>query len=119
MSDTVMLPVEAARDLVLAAIAGPLPAEEVSLAAALGRVAAAPVLAATDLPPWDNSAMDGYAVRAADVAAATDSQPVVLEVVGEAAAGGVSGALTEPGTAIRIATGAPLPAGADAVVQVE
>lgn len=117
--DAPLLSVEAAREQILAAIAGPLASEEVSVSLALGRIAAIAVRATTDLPPWDNSAMDGYAVRAADVAAATELGPVVLRVVGEAAAGGSIGFLTQRGTAIRIATGAPLPAGADAVVQVE
>ena len=117
--DDPMLSVEAARGRVLEAISGPLPAETLPIEAALGRVAAAEVRATTDLPPWDNSAMDGYALRAAEIARAGESSPVVLTVVGEAAAGGQGGVLREPGTAIRIATGAPLPAGADAVVQVE
>ncbi len=63
--------------------------------------------------------MDGYAVRGADIASATEASPIVLTVVGEAAAGGVAGPLIRAGTAIRIATGAPLPGGADTVVQVE
>jgi molybdopterin molybdotransferase len=117
--DDPMLSVEAARTRVLAAISGPLPAETLAIEAALGRVAAAEVRATTDLPPWDNSAMDGYALRAADIMSAGEASPVVLKVVGEAAAGGQGGVLEEPGCAIRIATGAPLPAGADAVVQVE
>jgi molybdopterin molybdotransferase len=117
--DDPLLSVEAARDRVLGAISGPLGSEQVPLESALGRVAAAAVQATTDLPPWDNSAMDGYAVRAVDVSSATEGQPVILRVVGEVAAGGQAGALTQAGTAIRIATGAPLPAGADAVVQLE
>ena len=117
--DDPMLSVEEARGRVLAAIDGPLPAETLPVEAALGRVAAAEVRATTDLPPWDNSAMDGYAVRAAEVANAAEASPVVLRVVGEAAAGGQGGTLQEPGTAMRIATGAPLTDGADAVVQVE
>ena len=87
--------------------------------AALGRVLAAPVTAAVSLPPWDNSAMDGFAIRAADVAAATEDAPVRLTVVGESRAGGAPDARVMPETAIRIATGAPLPQGADAVVPVE
>ncbi len=111
--------VEAALAAVLAGIEGPLPVESVLVADALGRVLAAPVRAATDLPPWDNSAMDGYAVRAADVADASEERPVRLPVVGEVAAGSVPPRRLEPGEAFRIATGAPVPAGADAVVQVE
>jgi molybdopterin molybdotransferase len=118
MSDP-LLSVEAARERVLAAIADPLPAETHAPDNALGQVLAVPVVAATDLPPWDNSAMDGYAVRAADVAAATEDRPVRLTVIGEVPAGGVAGRTVEAGTAIRIATGAPLPGGADAVVPVE
>ncbi|HEY2888323.1 MAG TPA: hypothetical protein VGJ17_06885, partial [Candidatus Limnocylindrales bacterium] len=102
-----MLPVEVARARVLDAVAGPLPPETVSIETALGRVAAARVLATTDLPPWDNSAMDGYAVHAAEVASASEAGPVTLRLAGESAAGGSAGALDEPGTAIRIATGAP------------
>ena len=117
--DDPMLSVEDARGRVLAAIDGPLSTERLSIEAALGRVAAAEVRSTTDLPPWDNSAMDGYAVRRADIARAGEASPVVLKVVGESAAGGQGGVLHDHGTAIRIATGAPLPAGADAVVQVE
>ena len=75
-----LLSVEAARDRVLAAIPGPLPVETHAPDTALGHVLALPVIAATDLPPWDNSAMDGYAIRAADVAAATEERPVRLAV---------------------------------------
>ncbi len=117
--DEPLLTVEAARERVLAAVAGPLGTEQIPIVEALGRVPAAEARATTDLPPWDNSAMDGYAVRAADIAGATEEAPVVLEVVGEAAAGSAAGAAVRPGTAIRIATGAPVPAEADAVVQVE
>ena len=118
-ADDMLLSVEAARQRVLAEIAGPVGSEEVPVTAALGRVGAAAVRATTDLPPWDNSAMDGYAVQVADLAGATELVPIVLRVVGEAAAGGQIGTLTQAGTVIRIATGAPMPAGADAVVQVE
>jgi molybdopterin molybdotransferase len=72
-----------------------------------------------DLPPFDNASMDGYAVRAADVADASDAAPVSLRVLGDIAAGAPSPAAVGPGTALRIMTGAPLPAGADAVVRVE
>ena len=117
-----LLSVEEALAAVLAASPGPLPAEDVVPEAALGRWLAAPVIASTDLPPWDNSAMDGYAIRAADTATATEDRPVVLRVRGEVRAGddpAGAGGLVEPGTAVRIATGAPLPPGADAVVPVE
>ncbi len=86
---------------------------------ALGRVLAAPLVAGVSLPPWDNAAMDGYAVRAADVAGAGASSAVRLTVVGESRAGSAPDARVLPETAVRIATGAPMPAGADAVVPVE
>ncbi|HSS35581.1 MAG TPA: gephyrin-like molybdotransferase Glp, partial [Patescibacteria group bacterium] len=118
MSET-LLSVEEARAAVLAAIDAPLPVETHAPETALGLVLALAVTAATDLPPWDNSAMDGFAIRAADVSAATEDAPVTLRVVGDVPAGGVATVRVEAGTAIRIATGAPLPAGADAVVAVE
>ena len=114
-----LLPLEAAVERIVALAAGPLPAEVVAVDAALGRVLAEPVRAAVDLPPFDNGAMDGYAIRAADIAAATEGAPVRLAVVGESRAGSAASARVEPGSALRIATGAPLPEGADAVVQVE
>ena len=114
-----LLSVEEALAAVLAATPDPLPAEDVRPETALGRWLAAPVVATTDLPPWDNGAMDGYAVRAADTSGATEDRPVVLRVVGEVRAGEIAQTAVEPGTAMRIATGAPLPAGADAIVPVE
>jgi len=114
-----LLSLEVARARVLAAIPDALPAEMVGLPESLGRVLAADVLAATDLPPWDNSAMDGYAIRAADVAGATEDVPVALRVAGEVAAGSASEVAVTRGSALRIATGAPMPPGADAVVAVE
>jgi molybdopterin molybdotransferase len=97
---------------------GVLPPETVSLDTALGRILAEPISSRADLPGFDNSAMDGYAVRASDVAGATMSAPVALPVVGESRAGAVPGALS-PGTAMRIMTGAPMPGGADTVVRQE
>jgi molybdopterin molybdotransferase len=111
--------VEQAREAILAAIPGPLPDEVVPVDRALGRVVARDVAAAVTLPPWDNSAMDGYAVRAADVAAASEAKPVRLDVTGEVPAGGAADRPVEHGSAIRIATGAPVPDGADSVVPVE
>ena len=87
----------------------------VPLAEALGRVAAEPVIAVEAIPPFDNSAMDGFAVRAAD----TRQAPVTLPVVGTMAAGDEPTTALQPGQAMRIMTGAALPAGADAVVMVE
>jgi molybdopterin molybdotransferase len=114
-----LLSVEEALAEVLRAIPFPLTPEQVVVTAARGRVLAGPLVAAIDLPPWDNSAMDGYAVRAADVAGAMEDAPVRLAVHGEVAAGHAPDVAVSPGVAVRIATGAPLPAGADAVVQVE
>jgi molybdopterin molybdotransferase len=84
-----------------------------------GGVLAEDVLADTPLPPFDNSAMDGYAVRAADLAGATAQAPVRLPVRGEIAAGDTGSYRVEPGSCLRIMTGALLPLGADAVVPVE
>src|SRR5215217_7935724 len=89
--------------------------ERVELPHALGRVLAQDVVADSDLPPFDRSQMDGYAVRAADVQAA----PVRLRIVGESAAGKGWHNQLEEGQAVRIMTGAPVPAGADSVQQVE
>jgi molybdopterin molybdotransferase len=88
--------------------------ERVPLREAAGRVATEAVASAVDLPPWDNSAMDGYAVRASDVAPGAE-----LAVVLDLPAGSASGAALPDGAAARIMTGAPMPAGADAVVPVE
>lgn len=109
-----MRPLPEAQREVLAAVE-PLPTERIELAAAAGLALAEPILARHDLPPFANSAMDGYAVIAADVAAT----PVVLPVLEDVAAGSVPTRTVEPGTAIKIMTGAPMPAGADAVVPVE
>lgn len=97
----------------------PLEGEQVPILDALGRILAEEIISDIDIPPFDNSAMDGYAVRSADVARATPESPVCLTVVGSVAAGYVAGVRVEPGTAIRIMTGAPLPDGADAVVPIE
>jgi len=96
-----------------------LPAETVPLLEALNRVLAAPITAQDSLPPFANSSMDGYALRAADLAGATADQPVVLRVVADIAAGTVADVTVTGGTAARIMTGAPLPPGADAVIPVE
>jgi len=114
-----LLSVEEALDRILATIEGPVSTERVAVGDALGRVLAEPAISATALPPWDNSAMDGYAIRSADVAGAQETSPVVLAVVGEVRAGSAPDRVVGRGTAVRIATGAPLPEGADAVVPVE
>ena len=71
------------------------------------------------LPSFDNSSMDGYAVISADVAAATETSPVSLEVIDDVAAGSRANVRVVPGAAVRILTGAPMPDGADSVVPVE
>ncbi|HET9345532.1 MAG TPA: gephyrin-like molybdotransferase Glp [Candidatus Limnocylindrales bacterium] len=114
-----LLSVEAARAAVLDAVAGPMEAEVAYLSEALGRVLAESVVSTTALPPWDNSAMDGYAIRAADTAGASEDGPVRLEVVGDVRAGQAPDVEVRRGTAARIATGAPVPPGATAVVPVE
>lgn len=111
--------VEEARDAVLAAIPPRTKVEYRTTSDALGLVLAEPIVSLTALPPWDNSAMDGYAIRADDVRAATGDDPASLTVIGEVRAGMAPEAAVGRGTAIRIATGAPVPSGADAVVQVE
>ncbi|MEP6639476.1 MAG: gephyrin-like molybdotransferase Glp [Chloroflexota bacterium] len=115
---TGLLSVEAARDAVLAA-AQPVGTEQVAAAESLGRVIAETVTAKVSLPPWPNSAMDGYAIRAVDTSAATETEPARLDVIGDIAAGAAPDVTVAPGTAVRIATGARLPDGADAVVPVE
>ena len=97
----------------------PLPDYPQPLMDALGLAAAEDVVSPIALPSFDNSAMDGYAVRLEDVADATDDTPVHLPVVGEIGAGQGGLMALSPGTAAKIMTGAPLPAGADAVVPYE
>jgi len=92
-----------------------IPRAPVRLGEALGCVTVAPIVASHDVPSFANSAMDGFAVRAADTLGA----PVDLEVVGTAAAGSAPGAEVSAGRAVRIMTGAVLPVGADAIVMVE
>ncbi|WP_018391178.1 gephyrin-like molybdotransferase Glp [Ancylobacter sp. FA202] len=106
-----LMPVEEALALLLST-AAPLGAEPVGLAEAAGRVLAAPVLARRTTPGADVSAMDGYAVRALDVS----SVPTTLELIGESAAGRPFVGRVEPGTTVRIFTGAVLPEGADAII---
>lgn len=108
-----MISIDEALERILLGLA-PLGPERVGLADAAGRVAAEPARSAVDLPPFDRSAMDGYAVRAADTAPG-----VGLRLVGGVAAGEVATAVLEPGTAARISTGAAIPSGADAVLQSE
>ncbi|HEY0391566.1 MAG TPA: gephyrin-like molybdotransferase Glp [Solirubrobacterales bacterium] len=107
-----------ARGAVLARAAA-LADEEVALGEALGRRLAEPIVAGAPLQAFDNSAMDGFAVCAADTASATPASPVALEMVGESRAGRPAALTLDRGTAIAISTGAMLPEGADAVVRVE
>jgi molybdopterin molybdotransferase len=113
-----LISIEEARSRVLAE-ASPLPAETVALPEALGSVLAEEIIASHDVPPFDNSGMDGYAVRAADTVEATPESPVRLLISDTLPAGRVAAHSLRPGEAIRIMTGAPLPEGADTVVQSE
>jgi molybdopterin molybdotransferase len=112
------LEIEDARRLILSAVR-PLPSEQLELQAALGRALAQDVIAAEPVPAFDSSAMDGFAVRAADVAAAGAASPVSLRVSDESRAGAPAEWRLSGGEAIAISTGAMLPAGADAIVRIE
>lgn len=113
-----MIPVEEARDRILAAFSR-LDVERRAPLDALGQVLAADVVAPFDIPPLDNTGMDGYAVRAADTSGASQASPVELRVVADLAAGYVLETPVGPGEAVRIMTGAPIPPGANAVVPFE
>ncbi len=113
-----MLSVEQAQEQILSQVSV-LPPEEVALDAAQGHVLDQDVVAPLDLPPFANSSMDGYAVRAEDLATASETAPMMLRLIGEVPAGGVFAGEVLPGTTVRIFTGAPVPAGADAVLQQE
>ncbi|MCH7905808.1 MAG: molybdopterin molybdotransferase MoeA [Chloroflexi bacterium] len=116
--DADMLDVEEALDRILAYFA-PLPSEDVPLLDALGQVLAESLIAPISIPPLDNSAMDGYALRSSDISRASGESSVELRVIGHVPAGTVSDRVVEPGTALRIMTGAPVPRGADTVVAFE
>ena len=113
-----LLSLEEARERMLTGVQ-PLPPVSLPLRDALGHVLAAPVDALVTVPPWDNSAMDGFAVRAVDVEGASTEHPVELHVVGEVAAGHAPAVDIQPGTTVRVLTGGMIPPGADAVVPVE
>jgi molybdopterin molybdotransferase len=113
-----LMDIEAARSAVLERCA-PLATEEVGIDDALGRVLAEDVASAHPVPPFDNSAMDGYAVRAADTAHAACDRPVALDVIDESRAGAPATCGVEEGQAIAISTGAAMPTGGDAVVRLE
>lgn len=113
-----MLTVAQARDRILAQISV-LDGEEVPLLVSRDRVLTEEVRAVREVPPFTNSAMDGYAVRAADVRSASPDRPVRLRLLGEIRAGGPAPAAVQAQTALRIMTGAMMPEGADAVVRIE
>lgn len=116
--DAEMLSVEEARERILSYFA-PLQTTDTPLLDSLGLTLAEDIVAQLDIPPLANSAMDGYAVRSADISSATATTPVALPVIGYIAAGHPPEATVSHGTAIRIMTGAPIPKGADAVVPFE
>jgi molybdopterin molybdotransferase len=101
------------------AAARPLPAESVAVRDAAGRTLAAPLVAAHDIPLFDNSAMDGFAVRSADVADAAAERPAALRVVADLPAGSAADPALAPGESARIMTGSPVPSDADAIVPFE
>jgi molybdopterin molybdotransferase len=113
-----VIPLEEARARILATVEA-LPPADVPLGEALGLVTTTPLTAAEPVPPFANTAMDGYAVRAADTEGAKPGAPVRLVVVDELPAGRAPSVPVGPGQAIRIMTGAPVPEGADAIVMVE
>ncbi len=115
---TPLLNVDTARSNILAGL-HELPAETISLAECLNRVIADDIVSPLDLPPFDNSAMDGYAIRHEDSEGASQEQPVTLTVSLDIRAGAASAGQLEPGSAARIMTGAPIPAGCSAVIPVE
>jgi len=113
-----MIPVDEALQTILGNVAT-LPLEKVNILDALGRVIGEDVTAPRNLPPKNNSAMDGYAVRASDTQGAGPQNPIVLDVIEDIPAGKVPRKTLAPGQAARIMTGAPLPTGADAVIRME
>lgn len=113
-----MISVEEARERILSFFTR-LEIERRPLLDALGQVLAEDIVAPFDIPPLDNTAMDGYAVRAEDTVGATEDSPRELKVIADLAAGYVLDIELHPGEAVRIMTGAPMPPGADAVVPFE
>lgn len=114
----IMITVDEALDKILSHIQ-PLGLEKVSLLESLGRVIREDIFAKRNIPPLDNSAMDGYALRSEDVQKASQNHPIRLEVIEDLPAGFISTKEIEKGKAIRIMTGAPIPKGADTVIPVE
>src|SRR5262249_55632409 len=115
---SVMIPLADVQAAVFGAVTRLAPVE-IELRDALGLVLAEHITAPEPVPPFPNTAMDGYAVQAADTAGAAEGSPVRLRVVGELAAGHAPTVAVGAGEAIRIMTGAPMPDGADAIVMVE
>ena len=113
-----LLPLEKAQGIILDRVS-PMPVVSIPVWEAAGLPLAEDACSDIDISPFANSSMDGYAVRALDLAPASAEHPVVLEVIGHEAAGHVFDGIVAPGQAIRIMTGAPMPAGADAVVKYE
>jgi len=113
-----MITVEEALDKILSHIQ-PLGSEKVSILETLGRVIAEDIYANRDIPPLDNSGMDGYAVRSEDIRNVSRDRPIQLKVIGDLPAGFISSKIVEKGQAIRIMTGAPIPKGAGSVIRVE
>lgn len=113
-----LIPIADARQLVLTACVESVPIN-MSVGQATGFVLAQDVVSPEDVPPFANSAVDGYAVRAADTSGANSNESISIRVIGEVAAGAPANVPVKNGTAIRIMTGAPMPEGADSVVMVE
>ena len=113
-----LLPVEDALQRILG-LCAPLPAETRPIDDAVGQVLAEPIVAPFDIPPHDNTAMDGYAVQSASTDGASEGAPVRLRVIGELAAGYLYDGAVGAGEAVRIMTGAPMPGGADTIVPFE
>jgi molybdopterin molybdotransferase len=113
-----MITVKEALIQILASVS-PLPLEKVGLLDALNRISGEDIYSGRDIPPADNSAMDGYALRAADTAGTSRIKPVILRVIEDIPAGRLPAKKVHAGEAARIMTGAPIPDGADAVIRVE
>jgi molybdopterin molybdotransferase len=113
-----VIPVEDARERILSRVP-PLGPERIDLPQALDRVLAEEIVASLDIPPWPNSSMDGYAVRAVDTRTASQTAPARLALAGRVAAGAMAERPIGPGEAFRIFTGAPMPEGADGVIPQE
>ena len=113
-----MISVEEALEKVLGCV-DILEAEETPLLEAMGQVLAEDIISHIDIPPLDNAAMDGYALKAGDTPGAGDQSPRILRVIDTVIAGSISQREVTPGTAIRIMTGAPVPGGADSVIRFE